>query len=216
MRARLQGSPYGLRGAGRRWAAPAAAGLIRQHQIWYDEILKYLRAVALRFQDCNPLDDEVSGFSGSIIDCGPETPDTIPYNASSCICKKGYRMVTFVGISECSCEKIPYHCQPDIVRENDNVMKCLNATKQNSSSPDNSFYCSVVKSAFSRLSSACENDSLAYSLKDTEEFFENLVINNSNWNTEAKEEVVSAVVLVMEGLGSNAFNYMAKNQEEST
>ncbi|XP_060088993.1 adhesion G protein-coupled receptor E3-like [Heteronotia binoei] len=176
------------------------SGITGQHQMWYDEILKYLQAVALNFQDCNPLDDEVSGFSGSVIDCDP---DTIPYNASSCFCEKGYMMMTFVGINECFCEKIPYHCQPDIMRGNDNVMKCLNATKQNSLGHNSSFYCSVVESTFSLLSFACENDSLAFSLEETAESFEKLV-NNSVWNTEAKEDVVSTVMLVMEELGSTA------------
>ncbi|XP_077190272.1 adhesion G protein-coupled receptor E3 isoform X2 [Paroedura picta] len=150
---------------------------------------------------CNPLDDESSGFSGSIVGCGPSP---IPYNASECICENGYKMVTFRRPNECICEKVSYHCQPDIVRDSDNVMECLNATKQNSLAHNSSFYCSVVESAFSLLHSACENYSPASSLKDTAESFGKLVVNGSIWNSEAKQESVSAVVLVLEGLGSTA------------
>uniref|UniRef100_A0ACB8F4I1 Uncharacterized protein n=1 Tax=Sphaerodactylus townsendi TaxID=933632 RepID=A0ACB8F4I1_9SAUR len=171
--------------------------------------------------DCDPLNDEVSGFNGTITHC---RPDTILYNASGCICEKEYRMVTFVGTDECICEtisswtypqgsakhhfnsswiEIPYHCQSNIFRENDNVMKCLNATEQSSLGHSSSFYCLVVGSTLSLLSSACETDNQTSSLKDTAESFEKLV-NNSLWNIEVKEEVVSAVMLVVESLGSTA------------
>ncbi|XP_048353821.1 adhesion G protein-coupled receptor E2-like [Sphaerodactylus townsendi] len=133
-------------------------------------------------------------------------------------------MVTFVGTDECICEtisswtypqgsakhhfnsswiEIPYHCQSNIFRENDNVMKCLNATEQSSLGHSSSFYCLVVGSTLSLLSSACETDNQTSSLKDTAESFEKLV-NNSLWNIEVKEEVVSAVMLVVESLGSTA------------
>nr|XP_056700775.1 adhesion G protein-coupled receptor E3-like [Euleptes europaea] len=190
------------------------SGITGQHQAWYDEILKFFRAVALNFQGCNPLDDELGGFSGSIINCGF---DTILYNASGCICGSGYRRVILVGLNECICEKIPYHCQPDIVRENDNVIKCLNATEQESLGHNSSFYCSMVGSTFRLLSSACENDIPASSLEDTAESFENnlktIIANNSLWNIEAKEEVVSTVVLVMEGLGSTAISTALSSPE---
>ncbi|XP_054836840.1 adhesion G protein-coupled receptor E2-like [Eublepharis macularius] len=124
-------------------------------------------------------------------------------------------MVTLVGIYKCICEEIPYHCRPDILRENDNIMKCLNATKQNSLD-HNSFYCSVVGSTYSLLSSSCENDSLASSLEDTAESFEKLIVNNSLWNIETKEEVVSAVTLVLEGLGSAAVTTALSSPETPT
>lgn len=49
--------------------------------------------------------------------------------------------------------------------------------------------------------------------QDTAESFDKLVVNNSNWNTEAKEEVVSAIVLVMEGIGSTAITTALSSPE---
>ncbi|XP_061488594.1 adhesion G protein-coupled receptor E1-like isoform X2 [Rhineura floridana] len=133
------------------------------------------------------MDDENSD-GGIVKDCGP---NSVPSSKSSCVCKEGYRMVsrkmTSLGTSQTTCEKIAYHCQQDVVRENDNVRTCFNATKPEDNLNHNSFYCLVVVSTFRLLRLICENGSLR---------------TTSLQSIEAKEEVGSVVMWGLKGLGS--------------
>ncbi|XP_028587949.2 adhesion G protein-coupled receptor E3-like [Podarcis muralis] len=162
-----------------------------------DEILKPYDIVYVDDEGSTTIDN------GTSVDCGP---NSVSYNKSSCVCEEGYRETTTLGTNQTSCEKIPYHCQPDIVRQNDGLGVCFNATKpENYFSHNNSFYCSVVGTAFNAFLSFCENGSvIPTSLQDTVGSVDKLLVSSSLQSIETNEERVSAVTLVLDGLASAA------------
>ncbi|XP_042319881.1 adhesion G protein-coupled receptor E3 [Sceloporus undulatus] len=151
-------------------------------------------------------DNEDHGFSGNVGDdgifCGR---NAIPFNKSTCICEKGYKKVlwevTVNGGYDFRCEKIPHHCQSNILWENDNVKMCLNTMKSDNLNNVNSSYCAFIENI---RKSACDNNSSAtISLEDKAETFEKQ-INSSLQGIKAKGDRISAVTFALELLGSTA------------
>ncbi|KAH0618723.1 hypothetical protein JD844_018166 [Phrynosoma platyrhinos] len=151
-------------------------------------------------------DDEDLGFSGKVandgIFCGP---NAIPYNMSTCVCEKGYKMVlwevTVNGAHDFHCEKISHDCPTDILRENDSVKMCLNTMKSDNLNNVNSSFCAFIENT---VKSACDNNTSAtISLEDKTQSFEKH-INSSLQSIEAEGDRISAVTFALEVLGSTA------------
>ncbi|XP_062993252.1 adhesion G protein-coupled receptor E3-like [Elgaria multicarinata webbii] len=141
----------------------------------------------LEYEDDEGTESSGGGSRGDI-GCSSYTSH---YTTFICVCQEGYRVA--YHSNEPHCEKIPFHCQS----ENNIVKMCLNATTSD--------YCSMVKSTFHVLNSACKNDnSTTTSLEDTAVSFEKYFVNSSLQSIKVKEDLVSAVTFVLQGLGSTA------------
>ncbi|XP_063153813.1 adhesion G protein-coupled receptor E3-like isoform X2 [Candoia aspera] len=98
------------------------------------------------------------------------------------------------------CEKLPFHCQQDSLRENVNLTVCENERK-----PENSVHCSMMGSALKLLTSLCASDTPTETfLNDSVDLFEKLFDNHSLGDINIKKNFVTILPLVMEEVSSVA------------
>nr|XP_020665666.1 adhesion G protein-coupled receptor E3-like isoform X3 [Pogona vitticeps] len=135
------------------------------------------------FSDSHPNSNDngiINGVGNTGIDCGH---NAMRYNASTCVCKPGYKLesvdVTSRG-TQCNCQNISHSCP----EESDIRIH-------------NSSWCLAVKTA---LKHSCEmNSSTTSCLENTTIVFKNFVQNIT-----AKEDLVSSVTFFLKEIGSSA------------
>ncbi|XP_025028981.1 adhesion G protein-coupled receptor E3-like [Python bivittatus] len=152
------------------------------------------------FQDLHmPINDSDNGNSSNERrDNGSQASSNV---SSDYPFEKGYRMVHLPTSNVTICEKMAFHCQQDLGKENVSLI-CENERK-----PENGVNCSMMGPVLKLLTSLCANYTPTETyLKDSVDFFKNVFHNHSLWDINTKKTFVTFLPLVIEGISSVALS----------